>query len=442
MNQIHYGDNLQLLQRLEGNSVDLIYLDPPFNTGDTFSAKSGHGSVRAYEDIFFWDDDDWDALYELADDQPLHGLLTALVNTLRDRSKEDAKLAAFLVFITRRLVELRRVLKPSGSIYLHVDPRTSHYVKLIMDQIFGSQNFVNEIVWCYDTAGRSRSYFNKKHDVILMYGKTSNRLFNECRVPRKNLTDDWESWYPLIDSDGRRYQIDGKGYKYYADAGRLANDWWDDLRAIHATRDPERTGYPTQKPMALLERIIKASSNEDDIVLDPFMGSGTTLHAAASLGRQFVGFDQSMVAFSFCAERLRDAGIVAQMHGVPTSLDAVTDLKAQSQREFEAWVAWQACAKPVDDKTKRRLVGVRGSTAYLATTDVPPTTRDVNALAQRMKQVKASKGVLVCFDDPTDPNVIAQMTYHGLEVMTLSDLMNKFSQRAQATGYARQMELV
>ena len=438
MNQIHYGDNLQLLQRLEGNSVDLIYLDPPFNTGDTFSAKSGHGSVKAYEDIFFWDDNDWDALYELSEDQPLHGLLTALVNTLRNRSKEDAKLAAFLVFITRRLVELRRVLKPSGSIYLHLDHRTSHYVKLIMDQIFGADQCRNEILWCYSGPARATRYFAKKHDSILFYSKSDKYTFNVQRTP----------YDPLTIERRRHAETTKGGIKFQGmseealNAGKALSNWWDDIPSGGQISRNELVGYPTQKPLKLLERIIKASSNEGDIVLDPFMGSGTTLHAAASLGRQFVGFDQSMVAFSFCAERLRDAGIVAQMNGVPTSIDAVTDLKAQSQREFEAWVAWQACSKPVDDKTKRRLVGVRGSTAYLATTDVPPTTRDVNALAQRMKQVKASKGVLVCFDDPTDPDVIAQMTYHGLEVMTLSDLMDKFSQRAQATGFARQMELV
>lgn len=441
MNQLHYGDNLALLQRTDNASVDLIYLDPPYNTGGSFST-TGATSAQAYEDIFFWDDADWDALYDLADYPQVHQLVTSLVNVLKLGSPEDSKLAAFLVFMSRRLVEMRRILKPTGSIYLHVDQRTSHYLKLVMDQIFGGENFVNEIIWCYDTAGRSRSYFNKKHDIILMYGKGKQRIFNECRVPRKNQTEGWESWYPHVDQDGRRYQIDGKGYKYYADAGRLANDWWDDLRALHASRDAERTGYPTQKPLSLLERIIKASSNEGDVVLDPFMGSGTTLHAAAGLGRNFIGFDQSMVAFSYCAERLRDAGVNAEMHGVPTTVEAVAELKQASQREFEAWVAWQAIAKPVDDKMKKRLFGLREGTAYMATTDVPPTVNDVKALSARMKQVKVKKGRLVCFDVPTDPEVTALMAERGIEPLTLQQLMDRFSERTKATGIARQMELV
>ena len=275
-----------------------------------------------------------------------------------------------------------------------------------------------------------------------MYGKGKQRIFNECRVPRQNQTEGWESWYPHVDQDGRRYQIAGKGYKYYADSGRLANDWWHDLRALHASRDAERTGYPTQKPLSLLERIIKASSNEGDVVLDPFMGSGSTLHAAAGLGRNFIGFDQSMVAFSYCAERLRDAGVNAEMHGVPTTIEAVAELMQASQREFQAWVAWQAIAKPVDDKMKKRLLGLREGTAYMATTDVPPTVNNVKALSARMKQVKVKKGRLVCFAVPTDPEVTALMAERGIEPLTLQQLMDRFSERTKATGIVRQMELI
>jgi site-specific DNA-methyltransferase (adenine-specific) len=434
MNQLHYGDNLALLQRTDNASVDLIYLDPPYNTGGSFST-TGATSAQAYEDIFFWDDADWDALYDLADYPNVHQLVTSLVNVLKLGSSEDSKLAAFLVFMSRRLVEMRRILKPSGSIYLHVDQRTSHYLKLVMDQIFGGQNFRNEIIWFYNTQGKPKKGFAKKHDTLLCYSKTNEWEWNKITIAPNDVAR-----YNRTDEDGRRYQIDGKGYKYYLEDGRHCPDVWD-IPAL-TNNAKERIGYPTQKPLALLERIIQASSNEGDVVLDPFMGSGTTLHAAAGLGRNFIGFDQSMVAFSYCAERLRDAGVNAKMHGVPTTVEAVAELKQASQREFEAWVAWQAIAKPVDDKMKKRLFGLHEGTAYMATTDVPPTVNDVKALSARMKQVKAKKGRLVCFHVPTDPEVTALMAERGIEPLTLQQLMDRFSERTKATGIARQMELV
>lgn len=441
MNQLHYGDNLALLQRTDNASVDLIYLDPPYNTGSSFST-TGTTSAQAYQDIFFWDDADWDALYDLADYPNVHQLVTSLVNVLKLGSSEDSKLAAFLVFMSRRLVEMRRILKSSGSIYLHVDQRTSHYLKLVMDQIFGSENFRNEIIWCYSNSGRSTKAFAAKHDILLAYGKTEKATWTNYRVP---ISEEYlASHYRQIDSDGRRCRIRvdaGKERVYYPEAGMTCNDWWDDIPSLNSVAK-ERCDYPTQKPLALLERIIQASSNEGDVVLDPFMGSGSTLHAAAGLGRNFIGFDQSMVAFSYCAERLRDAGVNAEIHGVPTTVEAVAELKQASQREFEAWVAWQAIARPVDDKMKKRLFGLREGTAYMATTDVPPTVNDVKALSARMKQVKVKKGRLVCFDAPTDPEVTALMVDRGIEPLTLQQLMDRFSERAKATGIARQMEIV
>lgn len=437
MNQLHYGDNLALLKRTDNASVDLIYLDPPYNTGSSFST-TGATSAQAYEDIFFWDDADWDALYDLADYPNVHQLVINLVNVLKMGSAEDSKLAAFLVFMSRRLVEMRRILKPSGSIYLHVDQRTSHYLKLVMDQIFGGGNFRNEILWCYSGPARATRYYAKKHDAILFYTKGDDYTFNVQRTP----------YDPATIARRRHAETSKGGIKFQGmseealDAGKALSNWWTDIPSGGQISRKERTGYPTQKPLSLLERIIKASSNEGDVVLDPFMGSGTTLHAAAGLGRNFIGFDQSMVAFSYCAERLRDGGVNAEMHGVPTTVQAVAELKQASQREFEAWVAWQAIARPVDDKMKKRLFGLREGTAYMATTDVPPTVNDVKALSARMKQVKVKKGRLVCFDVPTDPEVTALMAERGIEPLTLQQLMDRFSERTKATGIARQLELV
>ncbi len=225
-------------------------------------------------------------------------------------------MAAYAVFMGRRLAEMRRVLKPTGSIYLHCDWHANAYLRLLMDAVFGAGNFRNEIAWCYDTAGRTQRYWNRKHDSIFFYSKMQGWTFNPLRIPRRNLTEGWESWYSLTDEDGRRYQIDGKGYKYYADEGRLANDWWDDLPALHAHRDEERIGYPTQKPVALLERIIKASSNAGDLVLDPFCGCGSAADAAYANGRRYLGIDISGIAVRVMQQRMESRGDSPSVYGL------------------------------------------------------------------------------------------------------------------------------
>jgi site-specific DNA-methyltransferase (adenine-specific) len=431
-NVLAYGDNLDYLRGLPTESVDLIYLDPPYNSKRDYNATFGaEAQIKAFKDTWTWGKDDERALHHFAKEHPTLGQFMLALGGLLPKQG----LYPYLVAMAIRLVEMQRVLKPTGSIYLHVDPTASHYLKLVMDQIFGGQNFRNEIVWFYNTQGKPKKGFAKKHDTLLCYSKTDEWEWNKITIAPNDVAR-----YNRTDEDGRRYQIDGKGYKYYLEDGRHCPDVWD-IPAL-TNNAKERIGYPTQKPLALLERIIQASSNEGDVVLDPFMGSGTTLHAAAGLGRNFIGFDQSMVAFSYCAERLRDAGVNAKMHGVPTTVEAVAELKQASQREFEAWVAWQAIAKPVDDKMKKRLFGLHEGTAYMATTDVPPTVNDVKALSARMKQVKAKKGRLVCFHVPTDPEVTALMAERGIEPLTLQQLMDRFSERTKATGIARQMELV
>ncbi len=415
MNRLCYGDNLDTLRTLESESIDLIYLDPPYNSKRVYNCSFGaKAQAKAFDDNWSWGQEQIRWLNDINDrNKDVWCLLNCLMKTF----KRNDGLPAYLVAMTVRLMEMHRVLKRTGSIYLHVDPTASHYLKLVMDQIFGGGNFVNEIVWCYDTAGRSRAYFNKKHDVLLMYGKSKERLFNECRVPRKNLTDDWESWYPLSDEDGRRYQIDGKGYKYYADAGRLANDWWDDIRAIHATRDSERLGYPTQKPLALLERIIQASSNEGDVVLDPYMGSGTTIEAAAKLGRRWIGLDVTHHAVACSRARLArnldleesDIPVV----GIPFDLESARHLRDADRTQYDAWAILNLKAAPHEEKSGR-LIGIRefkdwrdsrtvdGTAIYVTSNDEPPSVNDVDRLERLMKQYKADLGFLVAFTMPDE----------------------------------------
>ena len=295
------GDNLNILRGMNSESVDLIYLDPPFNSKANYAAPIGSKAAgAAFKDTWTLDDVDveWINLIEAKHPALYRVLLAAM--TKSDKS--------YLAYMAARILELHRILRPTGSVYLHCDPTMSHYLKLVLDAIFGRKNFRNEVIWCYDTAGRTNRYWNKKHDVILCVAKNARLvLFNETRVPRMNLTSDWKSWYPHVAEDGRRYQIDGKGYTYYADDGRLANDWWADLRALHPNRDKkERTTYPTQKPLSLLDRIIKASSPGGGTVLDPFCGCATACIASEKLHRQWVGIDISPKAAELVRQRMHD----------------------------------------------------------------------------------------------------------------------------------------
>jgi site-specific DNA-methyltransferase (adenine-specific) len=198
-----------------------------------------------------------------------------------------------------RLLELRRVLRETGSIYLHCDTKSSHYLKLVLDHIFGEKNFRNEIIWTYKGGGRSRKFFARKHDTIFFYSKSGNWTFNyrDILVDRTNRTY-------FTDEEGKKYWLKyGKRY-YLKDEGKVPEDCWTDIDPLHGPYN-ERLGYPTQKPLALLERIIRASSNEGDIVLDPFCGCGTTLAAAQSLDRRWIGIYISPQAIEITSRRLR-----------------------------------------------------------------------------------------------------------------------------------------
>jgi len=208
---------------------------------------------------------------------------------------------AYLVMMTPRLLEMQRVLKETGSIYLHCDPTSSHYLKIVLDRIFGAGKFRNEIIWSYKGGGRSKRYFARKHDIIFFYTKSDSWVFNseEILVERTNRTY-------FTDSRGRRYWLKyGKRY-YLKNDGKIPEDWWADIDPLHGPYR-ERLGYPTQKPLALLERIIKASSNEGGVVLDPFCGCGTTLVAAKKLNRRWIGIDSSNDAMEVTKKRLSDS---------------------------------------------------------------------------------------------------------------------------------------
>lgn len=249
LNKIYNMDCLKGMKLMDNESVDLIYLDPPFFTQKDFINYS-------------------------------------------DKWKD---LQTYLDYMKERLVECQRILKNTGSIYLHCDSTASHYLKVVMDTVFGGENFQNEIVWCYRTGGASKKRFGKKHDTILFYSKTKTFKFNTQHVP-------YVMGGILTDEKGP-YQIQGGKRVDFNPKGALMPDWWEISYISSVSK--ERLGYPTQKPIALLERIIKASSNEGDIVLDPFMGSGTTVAVAKKLGRNFIGMDINQESFDVVSKRLR-----------------------------------------------------------------------------------------------------------------------------------------
>jgi site-specific DNA-methyltransferase (adenine-specific)/adenine-specific DNA-methyltransferase len=277
---IYCGDNIDQLKKLPDSCIDLIYIDPPFN------------SNRNYE--VFWGE-------------------TKEKRAFEDRH-ESTK--AYIGFMRPRCVELARVLKKTGSFYYHCDWHASHYVKVMLDQIFGENEFINEIVWCYSHGGKSDRHFGRKHDILFLYAKSDKYTFNgnDIRLPltphKQDASGKNYGGRMGFDEDGREYTEKwGTGkkklYRYYLDEGKIPEDWWTDINSIQSG-SAERMGYPTQKPLALLDRIIKASSNPNDVVLDAFCGCGTALISAQNLGRQWIGIDMSPTACRVMAKRLGD----------------------------------------------------------------------------------------------------------------------------------------
>ena len=303
-NTLYTNDNLFILYGMNSELVDLIYLDPPFNSKRTYAAPIGSRAAgSAFKDMWTWDDVN-DAYLETM--VTSHPELSRFV--LAAQESHSMAMAAYLCYIAQRVIEMHRVLKPTGSFYLHCDPTASHYLKFMLDSIFGKQNFRNEIIWCYSIGGKSNKTFGRKHDVILFYTKSNQYVFNRqgAAIPRKP-----SSHMKLRnDENGRQFQEktdkkSGKSYRYYLDQGKIAEDYWIDIESLNR-QDRERTGYPTQKPLALLRRIIQASSREDDIVLDPFCGCATTCVAAQQVGRHWIGIDIEAKASDLLVQRLSD----------------------------------------------------------------------------------------------------------------------------------------
>jgi DNA modification methylase len=472
---LFFGDNLKILQRIPDETFDLIYLDPPFNSYRTYNVLFKEGQVdssaqiHAFEDTWEWTPQTLRQFEDLQ--QSTNPKIAILVTSLAEFIGQNPMMA-YLVNMTARLIPLKRVLKSTGSIYLHCDPTASHYLKIILDVIFGIDQFRNEIIWKRtsahsDTRQGNVIHMGRVHDVILFYTKTNAAKRNELYQPYDEAYV--KAFYRYKDPDGRPYRlgdITGPGgaskgnpqyeflgvtrywryskermqelyeqgrivqtkpgtvpaYKRYLDEmpGTPLQDIWDDISPIGA-QAAERLGYPTQKPEALLERIIQASTNEGDWVLDPFCGCGTTVAVAERLHRNWVGIDISILAINVIAKRLREhyPGIKLTIDGIPMDYESAKQLADSDKFAFQDWAISLIGAFPPSGETKKGADrGVDGLILFRerASFDHPRPQlkkilvqvkgggagrRDIATLKGDMERDKAPMGVFISLYDPT-----------------------------------------
>lgn len=334
------GDNLTEMRNFPDACVDLIATDPPFNSKRDYFVpfRDEHGRepdtlVRAFTDTWTWGEAAEDAYNELLVD--VGGQVGDTIQGLRQFLNETPMMA-YLVMMGIRIVEMHRLLKDTGSLYLHCDPSASHYLKIVTDAVFGVKNFRNEIVWCYRGAGYPKKDFGRRHDIILRYSKGQQYIFNLDDVREEYAEATKERFKHYI---GNKRKSGDFGVQKLNPLGKHPDDWWQ-IQPI-APSASERTGYPTQKPIELYKRIIAASSNEGDLILDPFCGCGATLMASEAEGRQWVGIDLTYLAIGAVRqqfERLypqhRDSVTIA---GTPENVDQALALARTDPQGFEEW---------------------------------------------------------------------------------------------------------
>jgi DNA modification methylase len=507
-NYLYYGDNLYILRHnVADESVDLIYLDPPFksdrNYNVLFKEKSGEASpsqIQAFTDTWEWDRVTEAAFEELIDHGP-HNVAT-MISAMREFvGKND--MMAYLVMMAQRLVELHRVLKPTGSLYLHCDPTASHYLKILLDTIFGARNFRSEISWkrtsAHSDAKQGRENFGHIRDVILFYSKSDNYTWNVQHTPYDQEYID--AFYRHVEPEtGRRYRLgdltgpggaakgnpyyevmgvnrywryskarmdqlirDGRvvqsrpgavpAYKRYLDEmlGVPLQDSWDDIKPIGA-QAKERLGYPTQKPLALLERIIAVSSNPGDVLLDPFCGCGTGVIAAQKLERQWIGIDITHLSIALVKNRLVDTfgeTLKFEILGEPEDVGSARMLAENDRYEFQRWANSLVNAQPIEGQDKKGADrGIDGVIRFVDEADGKlkrvlvqvksghvgsPTMRDLKGTLDREK---AEMAMLVTLEPPTKPmrqEAVEAGTYYSpgwnrefpkVQILTIEELIS------------------
>ena len=369
MNKLYFGDNLEIMREMEDSRVDLICTDPPFNSGRNYNAflTESLAQAKAFTDTWTWDKpakdtrDDIENRARTSDtykalDTCLKGYDLVLQNAV---SGNKGAMRAYLAFMGPRLAEMHRLLKDTGSIYLHCDPTASHYLKGVMDAIWDQGNrkknvyFRNEIVWSYQGTAQPRNAFKRKHDTILFFGNSKDSFFSDVGSSEP-ISDFSKSKYTHEDEKGRYKEIrhkDGSIHRQYMRSHQRMRDVWE-IPIINAMAK-ERLGYPTQKPRALYERMIKASSNEGEIVMDPFAGCGTTIDAAHTLNRAWIGIDITLLALDPMASRLLDRhglkpSIDYEIHGYPTNMQEVLKLVRDEKKyhDFSNWAVTRLGLQP------------------------------------------------------------------------------------------------
>lgn len=484
-NTLYYGDNLAILREyIDDASVDLIYLDPPFNSARSYNVLFKHESgdaaeaqLKAFDDTWHWGQEAEHTYHELVTKglPPVADMIGAMRQFIGDN-----QMMAYLVMMAARLAELRRVLKPTGSLYLHCDPTASHYLRMILDTIFGPRNMRSEIIWkrsaAHNDAKQGAKQPGRIHDVILFYSKhdddwtwnqvytsyderyveSNYRYVDEATGRRYKSTDltaakpggdtsyEWKGRRP---PPGRYWAFSKDNMQKFEDAGLIhytstgnprlkqfldempgvhLQDIWSDIPPINA-HAAERLGYPTQKPVALLERIISASSNPGDVVLDPFCGCGTTIAAAQKLGRHWIGIDITNLAIALQKYRLQDAyGLEAGRDylviGEPVDLASAAQLAQESRHQFEWWALSLIRAQPInpgDSSGKKGKKGadrgIDGQIVFIDDSGGKPKriivqvksghvsasiVRDLRGVIEREG---AALGVLITLDPPSQP---------------------------------------
>lgn len=445
MNQLYYGDNLDVLRRhIEDESVDLVYLDPPFNSNASynvlFAERDGTqaaSQIKAFEDTWKWDEEAARAFEEVVE---AGGKTSQAMQSFRTFLGES-DMMAYLAMMAPRLAELRRILKPTGSIYLHCDPTASHYLKLLMDAVFGVESFRSEIIWKRTSGHSDADRFGPVHDTILFYAASDRAAWYPVFQPYEEAYV--EAYYRYKDDDGRRFMsgdlgaagLQGGGYEYewrgvtrvwrcpvttmqrldtesrifytrngiprlkrYLDEskGMPAQDVWTDIEALRSWHK-ERLGYPTQKPESLLDRIIQVSSQEGDVILDPFCGCGTAIASAQRLNRRWIGIDITHLAITLIRGRLTDTFLGAAKYeviGEPVSLPDAAKLAADDPYQFQWWALGLVGARPVEEK-KGADKGIDGRIYFhVGDTKTHQIILSVKAGHVTVSQVRDLRGVL------------------------------------------------
>lgn len=421
-----FGDNLIVMRDLPSNSVHLCCTDPPFNSGRNYNMYLGSQAEQtAFADTWTWDDaaiESREEIQRLSRNHEVYGRLNHYLEGYDVMfqypvSGWHATTRAYLAFMGPRIVEIYRLLRDDGSFYLHCDATASHYLKGMLDAVFGQKNFRNEIVWGYRTGGISKKYWPRKHDTLLFYVKSSAYKHNaiQDRVYYEK---------PFFTSNQ-----DEQG-RYYADV--FIRDVWEDVKPL-INVSKERLGYPTQKPRALYERIIKASSNEGDIVLDPFVGCGTTIDAAEALNRQWIGIDLTILALDPMQRRLADRygfkpSVGYESGGYPKNLQEAMALARENKKhhDFANWAVTRLGLNPTQDSgdggmdgTSSILVQERASGEGLPRVIAEVKTgetvgvKEVRAFRTAMSNVNAMIGIFITLAREPTASMRAEQEFAG-----------------------------